>query len=80
VEDLMVAFQTLKIEAAKIGIHVNEKKCKLIANDASVIQRFHTVAPDIIIVDPATAVLLSAPVGRQRSVDLVLENKFGELK
>ena len=80
VEELMVAFQTLKTEAAKIGLHVNEKKCELIANDDSVIRRFQTVAPDIIIVDPATAVLLGAPVGGQQSIDLVLENKLGELK
>ena len=80
VEELIVAFQTLKTEAAKIGLHVNEKKCELIANDDSVIRRFQTVAPDIIIVDPATAVLLGAPVGGQQSVDLVLENKLGELK
>jgi hypothetical protein len=55
-------------------------KCELIANDVSVIQRFQTVAPDIIIFDPATTVLLGAPIGGQQSVDRVLENKLGELK
>jgi hydroxymethylpyrimidine/phosphomethylpyrimidine kinase len=78
-EDLTVAFNTLKMEAAKIGLHFNEKKCELIANDDSVIQRFQTVAPDIIIVDPATAVLPTTPVGEQQSVDLVLENMLWKL-
>jgi hypothetical protein len=79
VEDLMVAFQTLKAEAAKIGLHVNEKKCELILNDASVIQQFQMIAPNIIIVDPAMAVLLGAPVGGQQSIDMVLERKLKEL-
>jgi hypothetical protein len=64
-EDPMVAFQILKMEAAKIGLHVIEKKCELIANDDFVMQRFQTVAPDITLVDPATTVLPGAPVGGQ---------------
>jgi hypothetical protein len=39
----------------------------------SFIQPFQTVAPDIIIVDTATAVLLGAPLGGQQSVDLVFD-------
>jgi hypothetical protein len=57
---------------------VNERKCELITNDASVIQRFQSIAP--IIVDPATATLLGAPVGGEQSVDLILEKKLSELK
>jgi len=80
VQDLMLAFQTLKKEAAVIGLHVNEKKCELITADQQAIQQFKSIAPDIVIVDPAAAVLLGAPVGSQQSVDLVLENKLTELQ
>jgi hypothetical protein len=54
--------------------------CELIANDASVIQRFQSIAPGVIIVDPATAALLGAPVGGEQSVGLILEKKLLELK
>jgi hypothetical protein len=59
---------------------VNERKFELITNDASVIQRFHSIAPGVIIVDPATATVLGASVGGEQSVDLILEEKLSELK
>jgi len=80
VEDLMLAFQTLKREAVKMGLDVNERKCELITADLSVVQRFQSIAPDIIIVHPDAAVLLGAPVGGQQSVDLVLEKNLSELQ
>ena len=38
VEDLMLAFVSLQSEAAKIGLHINVKKCELNTADQSVIQ------------------------------------------
>ena len=80
VEDLMLAFVSLQSEAAKIGLHINEKKCELISADQSVIQQFQSIAPDIAIVDPNGAILLGAPVGGQLSVDQMLEKKLTELQ
>lgn len=80
VDDLMLAFLSLKSEAAKIGLHVNVKKCELITTDQSVIHKFLSIAPDIVVVDPDAAVLLGAPVGGQQSVDQLLEKKLTELQ
>jgi hypothetical protein len=80
VDDLMLAFLSLKSEAAKIGLHVNVKKCELITADQSVIHKFLSIAPDIAIVDPDAAVLLGAPVGGQQSIDQMLEKKLTELQ
>ena len=65
VEELIQAFETIRTEGAKIGLRVNEKKCELLTSDCTVIERFQSIAPDVIIVDPAdpTAILLGAPVG-----------------
>jgi hypothetical protein len=80
IDELIQAFSTIKIEGAKIGLLVNERKCELITKDACAIQRFQSIAPDVIIVEPSTAILLGAPVGGEQSIDLVLENKLTELK
>jgi hypothetical protein len=80
VDELIQAFEYIRTEGAKIGLLENERKCELITNDASVIQRFQSIAPTVIIVDPATATLLGAPVGGEQSVDLILEKKLSELK
>ena len=79
-DELIQAFEYVRTEGAKIGLLVNERKCELITNDASVIQRFQSIAPGVIIVEPATAILLGAPVGGEQSVDLILEKKLSELK
>jgi len=63
VDDLMLAFLSLKNEAVKIGLHVNVKRCELTTADRSVIHKFLYIAPEIVIVDPDAAVLLGAPVG-----------------
>jgi hypothetical protein len=55
-------------------------KFELITNDASVIQHFQSVASGVIIVDPASAILLGTSVGGQQSDDLMLEKKWSELK
>jgi hypothetical protein len=80
VDELMQAFEYTRTEGAKIGLLVNERKCELITNDASVIQRFQSIAPGVNIVDPAVAILLGAPVGGEQSVDLILEKKLDDLK
>jgi hypothetical protein len=80
VDELMQAFEYTRTEGAKIGLLVNERKCELITNDASVIQRFQSIAPGVNIVDPAVAILLGAPVGGEQSVDLILEKKLNDLK
>jgi len=59
---------------------VNERKCELITNDAYAIRRVQSIAPDVIIVEPSAAILLSAPVGGDHSIDFVLQNKLTELK
>jgi hypothetical protein len=55
---------------------VNEPKCEFITNDASIIQRFQSITPGVIIVDPATATLLGAPVDGEQSVDLMLIHMY----
>jgi len=52
VDDLMLAFLSLKNEAAKIRLHVNVNKCELITANRSVIHKFLSIAPEIAIVDP----------------------------
>ena len=78
--ELIQAFVYIKTEGAKIGLLVNERKCELLTNDASAIQRFQSIAPTVIIVDLATVTLLGAPVGGEQSVDLILDKKLSELK
>jgi hypothetical protein len=80
VDEVIQAFEYIRTEGAKIGLMENERKCELITNYASVIQRFQSIAPGVIIVDPATATLLAAPVGGEQSVDLILKEKLSELE
>jgi len=80
VDDLMLAFLCLKNEAAKIGLHVNVQKCERFTADQSVIHKFQSIVPEISIVDSNAAVLLSAAVGGQQSVDQLLEKKLTELQ
>jgi len=47
VDDLLLAFLSLKNKAAKIGLHVNVKKCEHITADQSVIHKFLSIAPGI---------------------------------
>jgi len=79
-DDLMLAFLSLKNEATKIGLHVNVKKCELITANQSVIHKFLSITPEIAIFDPDAAVLLGAPVGGQQSVDQLLEKKLTALQ
>jgi hypothetical protein len=73
VDELIQSFEFIRTEGAKIDLLVNEQTCELITNGTSVIQRFQSIAPGVIIVDPATATLLGAPVREEQSVDLILE-------
>jgi len=57
IDELMQAFNTIRIEGAKIGLHVNERKCELITNDVYAIRRFQSIASDVIIVEPSAAIL-----------------------
>jgi len=80
IDQLMVAFRTIKAEGEKIGLRVNDAKCELICNNSEESSRFLAEFPHVNVVDPETAILLGAPIGGEQSVDLVLENKLQELK
>jgi len=45
-----------------------------------VVAQFRELAPDIVHVDPQSAVLLGAPIGGQQAIDDVLLSKLSELQ
>jgi len=64
VDDLMLAFLCLNIEAAKIGLHVNVQKCEFFTADQSVIHKFQSIVPEIAIVDPNATSSTGCPCRR----------------
>ena len=67
-------------EGRKIGLVVNAAKCELITDDTEVVEKFQSVAPDIKHVSTASAVLLGAPIGGERSINDILSAKLQELQ
>ena len=67
-------------EGQELGLFLNTAKCEVITNDVSVVAHFRDLAPDIVHVEPQSAVLLGAPIGGDHATDEVLTAKLVELQ
>jgi hypothetical protein len=80
IDVLVEDWRTVVEEGRKIGLVVNAAKCELITDDLAVVEKFRSVAPDIKHVSTASAMLLGAPIGGERSIDDILASKLLELQ
>ena len=80
VDVLLDDWNTVVEEGRKIGLVVNASKCELITDDLEVVSKFQSVAPDHKHVSIASATLLGAPIGGERSNDDILSTKLQELQ
>ena len=80
IDVLIRDFQTVRQQAAELGLIINEAKCELICDDSEVVKQFHEVAPNVVNVRCENAMLLGAPIGNSACVDAVLMQKLDEFK
>ena len=80
VDTLLEDFRMLMVEGAKLGLIVNIAKCEVITDDENVLQKIRDIAPSIQHVKTSSAILLSAPIGGNQSIDEVLATKLRELR
>jgi hypothetical protein len=63
-----------------IGLERNEDKCEIVTDDDSVAANVRVVLPNIRHIACGEALLLGAPVGDEKSVDIVLNGKLAVFK
>lgn len=72
VDQLTADFDTIVAEGLKLGLVFNVRKCYIIYDNISVVQKFKSVVPDIKHVITSAAMLLGSPIGGQHSIHGVL--------
>ena len=79
VETLLEDFRMLTLEGKNLGLVVNIAKCEVITDDEEVLQKIRDIAPSIQHVSTASAMLLGAPIGGNKSINDVLTDKLHKL-
>jgi len=80
VSNLIEDLETVRRVGPTIGLLLNEDKCEIVTDDASVVASIRAVLPTVRHVPCRDAVLLGAPVGDESSVDTVLNSKLTEFR
>lgn len=75
--ELLQDFALVKREGFRLDLHVNERKCELITDDADVRGKFREVAPHLAHVMPSKSCV---SIGSAESMDDILSVKLEELK
>ena len=80
VDCLVNDYLTIVREGKELGLVVNPQKCEIITNDLDIVQKFHSLAPEMVHTSPSVATLLGAPTGSDQGIADVLRIKLEDLK
>ena len=80
VDCLVNDYLTIVREGKVLGLVVNPQKCEIITNDLDIVQKFHSLAPEMVHTSQSVATLLDAPIGSDQGIADVLRGKLEDLK